>query len=422
MNKLKSILLLLLLISSSYPLFSYDFGLTVDTSGTFEESPEKEIADPSWTVKNAFWANSRIREYYTVEFQSSYTITDEDSFFMELDQLQFSGKIPIFTGNLSFKAGRLPFSDFSGKVFSHTGDGLQASLGLGDITFSAFGTYTGFLQASSSSITMSLADESVLAKKSDGYFGPLGVPRVIEGIRVSLTGIPEGQTLIFSGIFQQDLHDKADITTGNRVNSIYGGAGLIGTLSPRFIYNAFGYGNFGTIGDDTIMAYLAGGGINYLIPTFYSSRLALDIQYASGDKDYESFYEGNSSGDSLIFLPVTASPAGMVFTPQQSNIFHVAGTYSFKPFENSVNSLLKNLLVLTKPILFFRSTTGPISTGGVDPESEGLYLGTEIDAALMARLYSDLGLSMNGGVYIPSDEMEDKDLRMKISLSLSLSL
>ena len=158
------------------------------------------------------------------------------------------------------------------------------------------------------------------------------------------------------------------------------------------------------------------------MPAFMSSRIALDFVYASGDADHTEFYEGNASDFSTMFVPVTPSPAGMIFTAQQSNIFHVTGSFSLKPFVSSNIAALENTLILLKPIAFFRSTTGPISTANTQADSTDLYLGTEIDLVIMARILSDLGLSIGSGVLIPSAAITDSSPLIKGSVALSLSM
>ena len=47
------------------------------------------------------------------------------------------------------------------------------------------------------------------------------------------------------------------------------------------------------------------------------------------------------------------------------------------------------------------STFSDINLEYVDPTSDGMYLGTEIEVALVARVFSDLGLSLRTGVFLP---------------------
>ena len=85
-----------------------------------------------------------------MEFQGSYTFSDSRVFTLGIDQLQISSKTVVETENemisMLFKAGRLPFSDFSGKVFSHTGDGMSVDWNLPSMALSVFCAASGLLQ------------------------------------------------------------------------------------------------------------------------------------------------------------------------------------------------------------------------------------------------------------------------------------
>jgi hypothetical protein len=50
---------------------------------------------------------------------------------------------------------------------------------------------------------------------------------------------------------------------------------------------------------------------------------------------------------------------------------------------------------------YFRSTFSEIGLAYVDTSSKGMYLGTEIEVSLVARVFSDLGLSLRTGVFLP---------------------
>lgn len=417
---------LLVITTALFSLYAGDFGVTLDTSIAYMQAINEETSSENLTLseKAALWGNAAFNDHWTGEFQGSYTYSNSREFTLELDQLQLTGNyiIPGKSGAtpLTINAGRLSFSDFSGKVFAHTGDGFKLSWGFPEITYSAFGAYTGFLQQPSSSILMSLADITDLAVDPIPMFGPLASPRVIGGMTITLPELFSEQTLMLSGLSQQDLREEGILKTS------YVGFGMMGPLPviSSLFYNIFGYGNSGTYTENRILAYLTGASVNYFMPLFYSSRIVLDFSYASGDADHTDFYEGNTEGLSTMFVPITPAPVGIVFTPQQSNLFHISGAFSLKPFVKRNISPLENTLLMIKPIVFFRSTSGPISTGEIlaDADPNKLYLGTEVDAVLMARFLSDLGLSIGSGMFFPSPIMENNNPQIKSSIALSLSL
>ena len=52
--------------------------------------------------------------------------------------------------------------------------------------------------------------------------------------------------------------------------------------------------------------------------------------------------------------------------------------------------------------LLLTGTAADILVKNLNPGSNALYLGTEIDLGVAARLFSDLGVSVTGGLFLPS--------------------
>ncbi len=422
--------LILLLCLTAAPGFAADFGLSIDGSGSVEANLGDSEADPATdiTAKATAWGNTAIGSAMNLEVAASYKYNTSRPVLIEIDQLQLGGTSQLGGGFLNYRAGRIQTAEFSGKVFSHTGDGLAADMGLAAVTVSAFAVYAGLLQSPANSIVMTLSDsvdQSTGIADPAPAIGPLGSSRLIEGLSLSFPELFLEQTLIVSGVFQQDLRSTDRLTDGGgRLHSNYAGLGLSGPLAcdSRLFYQIYGYGIFGSVGDDSIIGGMGGGSLNFLMPQFLGSSMSLEVLYSSGDADSESFYEGNTDGSATQFMPITASPAAVVFTPQQSNLVTVSGSWSLRPMAGSSSQGLRNIMLLLKPVAFFRSTTGPISAAGVDSEAASYYLGTEIDLMIMARPLSDLGLSLGGGLFIPSDQMTDSSVLGKISASVSLTL
>jgi hypothetical protein len=417
-----------LLLLSAAMLFASDFGVTVDGSTSLPYTPgsSPEWDKQSYKIRTSLWANHAPSRNVSYEFQSSYTYSDDRAFFLELDKIQYTGKFNLpgeKSAVLNLKAGRIPFADFTGKVLAHRGDGINLNLNYSGISFSAFAAYTGLLQVPSNSILMTESDTDDSLIDENFLFTPLANPRIILGLTEAVAGIGGGHNLAVSLLYQQDLRRPED-TLRNTMDTFYTGIGISGPFlgSANVLYNAFGYGNAGWYGYNRIFAYMTGGSLNLLMPRLLSSRLSMEVLYSSGDKDHFSFYEGNSVSYSTAFVPITASPAGMVFTAQQTNLAYLSGIFSIKPFSSTDLDSLKNTLLQVKGISFVRSTPGPISSGGIRVDTFGLYLGSEVDLSILIRLVSDLGLSLSGGVFIPSDNMEVIDRQTKANVAFSLSI
>lgn len=85
------------------------------------------------------------------------------------------------------------------------------------------------------------------------------------------------------------------------------------------------------------------------------------------------------------------------------NIIFSRLSYSIKPLSDLENSVLSNIQMELTDLTYFRSTAGAISESGINGTSDSLYLGTEIDGTVNFRPYSDLGISISSGVFIPNN-------------------
>jgi hypothetical protein len=192
--------------------------------------------------------------------------------------------------------------------------------------------------------------------------------------------------------------------------------GLSGAIVSSLYYDVFLYGNTGTtlsyVPDsvsvtgfsyqyETIYAFLGGLGLKYYVEQTYSSRLEIRAIYSSGDSDSASYLEGNTSGFSTMFVPISQETIGIAFMPQLGNLILLNLSYSLKPFAQS-DSAWKNVQLIAKVLSYFRPTTGAISQPGLSSSSSELYLGTEPEIVANFRPYSDFGVVFSTGVFLPN--------------------
>jgi len=81
-----------------------------------------------------------------------------------------------------------------------------------------------------------------------------------------------------------------------------------------------------------------------------------------------------------------------------------------KPFGFSDKKSLESIQVELLGVSFFRSTGGIISNETLKPGSSEKYLGTEVDLKVRYRPFSDLGVSITGGLFFPNDDGDDAPL------------
>jgi hypothetical protein len=171
-------------------------------------------------------------------------------------------------------------------------------------------------------------------------------------------------------------------------------------------------GSYGqsTSGTNTtnIISAMAGLGLLFYAEDLAASRAHLKATYASGFTPVVLLLNDFSVED---FRPITQPTVGLAFSPRLANLLVVDVGYSLRPFFGSSSDALSNLQPLVGARAYFRDPVPFLVTGspadievnGLNPGSTALYLGTEIEAGILARVFSDLGLSVRGAVFLPSD-------------------
>ena len=173
-----------------------------------------------------------------------------------------------------------------------------------------------------------------------------------------------------------------------------------------------------------VLSYSAGGSVRYYNEKLLFSVISGGFVFARGDDDKTSFYEGNTEGKSTQFLPVSDASFGQIFNPRLGNLMVAEISYSLKPLSFLGNPVFDRFQSSLNTYLFFRSSLGPVSEGGVDLGSSSKYLGTEIDLTLNFRPFSDLGLKSSTGMFFPSNNAfaaGENSVRFEEKLEFSFS-
>ncbi|MFP4563746.1 MAG: alginate export family protein [Spirochaetia bacterium] len=418
LSRMGVLVLVLLLTVSAGTAAAFDFGVTIENATGFVGDPVAQFTQRNTA---ALWFSGDFGNL-SLDVQGSYTFTLDRYYLFTVDVLDFGGEF-LFGGNtpavLSFDTGRFVFSDFSGKLLDHRADGARVSVGFPRIAVTAQAAFTGLIQVPNSTVILSRSDRADVTASG----AVLAAPRLIESLTVELPEIAGRQTITLSALLQQDLRSPGRLASGGGlVHSQYFGIGLDGPIASPLYYEAFFYLNTGWTGTGNILAFLTGAGLDAFFVEALASRIGAEFIYASGDSDYTSMYEGNTAGAGTAFLPISAYTPMLAFTPRLSNIFFGRLLYSFKPFVDSRSEAAQNLQIEVSAAPFFRSVPGPISEGGTAPASTSLYLGTEADLVVRARLLSDLGLGLSFGVFFPGTAITDRAIRVLGRFELSISI
>lgn len=372
----------------------------------------------------------------------------EKALLYDIDRIRLLFVIPS-PGNdvksLHIEFGRLSFQDATGLIVSHPADGAKLGAVFPLLKFNLQAGYTGLLMKSNNSISLSLFDEQLLADDSSFF----GTSRILVAGELSIPKV-FNQSVALSFVAQQDLNpaDKLIpewtinpytemVPRGGRFNSQYTTLNLSGALSADLFYSSwFTLGSGRTLSwlEDQnsatgfsyqyvqIQSVMTGFTLNYYRQELFHSAFNIRFLYASGDQDYSAVTEGNTGGNSTMFVPVTSAPFGLVFSPALSNLMIAEFGGSIKPIPE------KNLQTGLRLFAFFRPTSGPVAASGLKAGENSSLLGYEADMYGNFRLYSDLGMSLNTGLFFPVSSplgafnKEDAGVQYSIQFALTLGL
>ena len=380
-----------------------DFGATLDSSsflssGVVDTNAESEYRAAVW---GELFQETDQGGSLDLIAQGSYRYTADRPFIFDLDLLRFTGLFSSALGAgtaVELKAGRLNFSDATKLILDQTLDGVQINLLFSGFQIRLAGAYSGLLLNPSSNVRIS-ADDYLEVNDNSVFFGP---KRIIT------------QALIGSDSFDVQALAQFDMrgNTGTEIiDTQY--LGIAGTprLSPNFYLPYHLTASYGqsTVGSKTtnLISALAGLGVQFYAEDLAASRAHVQVTYATGFTPIVLLTNSFSFDD---FRPISPPTIGLVFSPRLANLLYLDVGYSFRPFVNNPSSVLTNIEPLMAARVFFRDpvpllisgTPADILVNDLNPNSTALYLGTEIEAGVVARLFSDLGLSVRGAVFLPS--------------------
>ena len=393
----------LILFSVSAFALQGDFGVNLDSSsflssGVVDTNAESEYKAAVWG--ELFQATDQGGSLDLIA-QGSYRYTADRPFIVDLDLLRFSGLFPSALGAgtaVELKAGRLNFSDATKLILDQTLDGVQINFLFSGFQIRLAGAYSGLLLNPSSNVRIS-ADDYLEVNDNSVFFGP---KRFITEAFIGSDGFA------VQALAQFDMRGN----TGTEIiNTQY--LGIVGTprLSSNFYLPYHLTASYGqsTVGSKTtnLISALAGLGVQFYAEELAASRAHVQVTYATGFTPVVLLLNNISFDD---FRPISPPTIGLVFSPRLANLLYLDVGYSFRPFVNNPSSIVSNIEPLVAARVFFRDPLPLLLSGAaadilvndLNPNSKALYLGTEVEAGVVARLFSDLGLSIRGAVFLPS--------------------
>ena len=395
------VLLAVLAVSCGSAFADVDFGVSLDTS-TFLSGG---VVDTTYYSQHKDLWGELFQETskggsLDLIAQGSYRYTADRPYVFDLDLLRFKGLFSAVLGEgtaIELTAGRFEFNDSTRLILDQTLDGIQVNFQFTNFQVRLAGAYSGFIINPSSNVRISADDVSETSDNSV-FFGP---KRVIAQAFIGSDGFG------LEGLAQFDLRGSGAEIINTQYLGIVGVPHLFGGMYLDYNLTA-SYGQ-STVSSKTtdILSALAGFGFRVYAEQLASSRAHLKVNYATGFTPLVLLLN-NLSLDN--FRPITQPTIGLAFSPQLANLLYVDFGYSFHPFAGNPSTTLANIEPQVGARAFFRDPL-PLLLGGtaaslqvtdLNPGSNALYLGTEIDAGVAARVLSDLGVSVTGGVFVPS--------------------
>lgn len=322
------------MILAAAPLFSIEFG------GIFENTSNVKInrddtANPVIKQQDSVTLYTKIplkndgSVYFSAEGLIDYSyntvLPDADystnEIITDLTLCKLSSVCSLGSGRLFFNAGRFAYSDYTALVISQTADLVNIKYTNPYVELSAFGGYTGLLNAKNVSIIN--ADYTVFSGDTSKQFYDLAAPFIIGGASFSLPYVLANQTITLEGLAAVASSGPSDYESdGNR---FYGTFGLTGPLGASVFYNLSS-----TVGynDDSDLSNLSKLSISFY-PNFKSSSFTLSGVYASGE-----------NGSFKPFVPFTKKAAVLSYTePFYSCLLKAGAAYSIIPAQSLFASI-----------------------------------------------------------------------------------
>ncbi len=401
--RLGSLALVFLLVATAGAVaFDWDWGGSIDNTTQFGFSQMYDETQWTQNLRLGLWVTGLQQlnsgGSVTMTAAGSYRFTDERDYIFDVDLLRAVGRYPGALGprtTLTATLGRTPFRDPTGLVLDHLADGGIVVLALPRTSLRLGAAYTGLLLSPSSNIRMSNIDYTEQGT-DDEFFGPKRAIGLLEfGFR---------NTTLFT-LAQMDLRDSDD-PGEDVVNTQYFGITGTARFGRSTYWDNLLIVNMGQTetgaAEDNLFGFVVGTGLRYFNEDLRFSRASFRALFTSPYLPVEEFI----GFDIDTFTPISEPTLGLVFTPRISNLIFAELDYSLRPFAGPVRGPLDQLQVGTAARAYFRGrfagfTNDPDFVGQIDPDSDSMYLGTEVELGVATRVLSDLGLGLRTGVFLP---------------------
>jgi hypothetical protein len=389
------------LLFSALSLRAQDYGFDLRQSSALSDGQGANIEGPvifSSAVTAFPWFAAPLGEKADLYLSGGISATLEDATWAPLPELlrcEFSYNP---NQNMRLELGRVPFRESLSYIFSGLFDGALVRLNLGGGWLSVGAFYTGLLHKKRAYILMGEEDRADYYNR-DVYFASR---RLVLGINWEKTSIFQTRnTLALSALGQFDLNGG-----GTGVNTQYLAGRLDIPLENSFTVQTGGVFELIQQAETLTAAFALSADLHWLPPTPWRDAFALGGRFASG-----AWNEGIGA-----FLPIAGSAQGKALRPEFSGIAFAQSSYTAR--------LHHTLSADLSAAYFFRTDETSYFHPNMDASSRSVLLGGEIYGALNWAPWSDLSVSLGGGVFFPQLGgyfKQDAGLAYRIALEAGFS-
>jgi hypothetical protein len=302
--------------------------------------------------------------------------------------------------DLRLELGRVPFGESLAAVMTGLFDGASAAINLGGGRLHAGLFYTGLLYKKTAHIYMNTQDRNKYYD-DDSYFASR---RLVAGFNWEKTSVFDTESsLALSGIGQFDLND-----TDARIHSQC--LEFVFTLPLGISFNLVSGAVLEVAeatGDDPYAAFALSAELQWLLPGALSDVLSFTGRFSSG-----AWSDGVGA-----FIPLTAQAQGKVLRPMFSGIAWIEAAYSARLHPAFATTL--------SAAYFFRTDKTTYTAPDMDAQSLSPLLGGELYGSLSWAPFSDVLLSLGGGVFLPQTGKvfsDNAELQYNVELTAVISL
>ncbi|MBQ9282757.1 MAG: hypothetical protein IJ207_11285 [Treponema sp.] len=403
MELLKKSLICAFALASAGMLSALETGGLVTNDTTFAN--EEKDGSLKLNQKNgaSLWLRAPLSEdgssYFSAEgsFTSEYIASEEDSdkkLKLTLDATLFKLVLQkqLDSAEINFSAGRFYNSDLTGIIYTQNGDGAKIEAAFPRFEITAFGAYTGLLNAKnvtiidfpeSSELTTDLTDKEktlyVTAKKF-----------VVGSLTFTLPNIFANQTIAMEGLGAFSLEST-------KYNRVYGTLALTGPIvSPMFYNLSSSIGMFKYEDSDWEKSNLTTASIS-VYPDFKSMSLSLNGLYASGSQGSFKPFQGFTSGTAVSSL----------LEPEYTALAKAGLSASIKP--------VQNVLLAASGDIVFDAAAG-------DEGNKIEQAGFEYSVSVNIQALSDVSLGAGLTQYIGKEDYEGTIGASKTQIKISAAI